>query len=110
MNRHVPLTVLVLSLAFGTGDIAFSRHAQQQTAAEIIAAQVRKQGYTCGKAESAERDTSRHRSHTCRSGSSGATTHAIACASSRAWPTRSNVWINNRGRAASDTSFARLNN
>jgi hypothetical protein len=58
MNRHVPLTVLVLVLAFGTGDIALSSRAQDQTEtpAEIIAAQIRKQGYTCGKAESAGRD------------------------------------------------------
>ena len=58
MNRHVPLTVLVLGLAFGTGDIALSSlaHAQQEKAAEIIAVQIRKQGYTCGKAERAERD------------------------------------------------------
>ncbi len=58
MNRHVPLTGLVLGLAFGTGDIALSCRAQAQTEtpAEIIAVQIRKQGYTCGKAESAERD------------------------------------------------------
>jgi hypothetical protein len=58
MNRHVPLTVLALGLAFGTGDIALSSsaHAQQERAAQIIAVQIRKQGYTCGKAESAERD------------------------------------------------------
>jgi hypothetical protein len=58
VNRHVPLTGLVLGLAFGTGDIALSSRAQAQTEtpAEIIAVQIRKQGYTCGKAESAERD------------------------------------------------------
>ena len=58
MNRHVPLTVLVLGLAFGAGDIALisSAQAQQETDAEIIAVQIRKQGYTCGKAEKAERD------------------------------------------------------
>jgi hypothetical protein len=58
MNRHVPLTVLVLGLAFGAGDIALisSAQAQQETDAEIIAVQIRKQGHTCGKAESAERD------------------------------------------------------
>ena len=58
MNRQLPLTVLAPGLAFGTGDIALSSraHAQQVTAAEIIAANIRKQGYTCGKAESAKRD------------------------------------------------------
>ena len=58
MHRHVPLIVLALGLAFGTGDIALSSlaHAQQERAAQIIAVQIRKQGYTCGKAESAKRD------------------------------------------------------
>ncbi len=58
MNRLVPLTVLALGLAFGIGDIALTScaHAQQEKAAEIIAVQIRKQGYTCGKAEGAERD------------------------------------------------------
>jgi Zn-dependent alcohol dehydrogenase len=58
MNRLVPLTVLALGLAFGIGDIGltFCAHAQQEKAAEIIAVQIRKQGYTCGKAEGAERD------------------------------------------------------
>ncbi len=58
MHRHVPLAVLVLGLAFGATDIALisSAHAQPETDAEIIATQIRKQGYTCGKAEDAERD------------------------------------------------------
>ncbi len=58
MHREVPLAVLVLGLAFGAGDIALSSPAlaQQETDAEIIAVQIRKQGYTCGKAENAERD------------------------------------------------------
>ena len=58
MRRNVPLAVLVLGLVFGTGDIALisSAHAEPETPAEIIAVQIRKQGYTCGKAESAERD------------------------------------------------------
>jgi len=58
MNRHVPLTVLALGLAFGDGDIAFTSgaYAQGEKAAQIIAVQIRKQGYKCGKAENAERD------------------------------------------------------
>ncbi len=58
MHRHVPLAVLVLGLAFGAGDIAIisSAQAEPETPAEIIAVQIRKQGYTCGKAEKAERD------------------------------------------------------
>ncbi len=58
MHRHVPLAVLVLSLAFGAGDIALisSAQAEPETPAEIIAVQIRKQGYKCGKAEKAERD------------------------------------------------------
>ncbi len=58
MHRHVPLAVLVLGLAFGAGDIALisSAQAQPETDAEIIAVQIRKQGYKCGKAEKAERD------------------------------------------------------
>ena len=58
MHRHVPLAVLVLSLAFGAGDIALisSAQAEAETPAEIIAVQIRKQGYKCGKAEKAERD------------------------------------------------------
>ncbi|MEE8253231.1 MAG: hypothetical protein V3R17_04790, partial [Hyphomicrobium sp.] len=50
--------VLVLGLAFGAGDIALisSAQAEPETPAEIIAVQIRKQGYTCGKAEKAERD------------------------------------------------------
>ena len=58
MHRHVPLAVLVLGLAFGAGDIALisSAQAEPETPAEIIAVQIRKQGYTCGKAEKAERD------------------------------------------------------
>ena len=59
MHRHVPLTVLVLGLAFGAGDIALvsGAYAQQETTAEIIAVQIRKQGYKCDRAEKAERDT-----------------------------------------------------
>ncbi len=58
MTRHVPLAVLVLGLTFGAGDMALTTgaYAQQEKAAQIIAVQIRKQGYTCGKAESAERD------------------------------------------------------
>ena len=58
MHRHVPLAVLVLGLAFGAGDIALisSAQAEPETPAEIIAVQIRKQGYKCGKAEKAERD------------------------------------------------------
>jgi len=58
MHRNVPLAVLVLVLAFGAGDIALisSAQAEPEIPAEIIAVQIRKQGYTCGKAESAERD------------------------------------------------------
>ncbi len=58
MHRHVPLAVLVLGLAFGAGDIALisSAQAEAETPAEIIAVQIRKQGYKCGKAEKAERD------------------------------------------------------
>ena len=58
MTRHVPLVVLVLALGFGAGDVALSTvaHAQEETAAQIIAVQIRKQGYKCGKAENAERD------------------------------------------------------
>ena len=58
MHRHVPLAVLVLGLAFDAGDIALvsSAQAEPETPAEIIAVQIRKQGYTCGKAEKAERD------------------------------------------------------
>jgi hypothetical protein len=65
MNRHVPLTVLALGLAFGTGDITLSSRAQAQTEtpAQIIAVQIRKQGYTCGKAESAERDVKASKPH-----------------------------------------------
>ncbi len=65
MNRHVPLAVLVLGLAFGAGDIALisSAQAEPETPAEIIAVQIRKQGYTCGKAESAERDVKASKPH-----------------------------------------------
>ena len=58
MHRNVPFAVLVLGLVFGAGDIALisSAQAEPETPAEIIAVQIRKQGYTCGKAESAERD------------------------------------------------------
>ncbi|MCP4781304.1 MAG: hypothetical protein GY877_11365 [Hyphomicrobium sp.] len=47
-----------MGLAFDTGDIALISRAQAEpeTPAEIIAVQIRKQGYTCGKAEKAERD------------------------------------------------------
>ena len=58
MHRNVPLAVLVLVLAFGAGDIALisSAQAEPEIPAEIIAVQIRKQGYKCGKAENAERD------------------------------------------------------
>jgi len=58
MNRHTPLIILALGLSFGAGDMALSSnaYAQPEKAAEIIAVQIRKQGYKCGKAEKAKRD------------------------------------------------------
>jgi hypothetical protein len=58
MHRHVPLGLLALGLAFIAGDdtLVSGAQAQGETAANIIAVQIRKQGYKCGKAEKAERD------------------------------------------------------
>ena len=59
MNRHVPLIVFLLGLALGADDIAMTSraYAQPENAAQIIAVQIRKQGYKCGKAKNAKRDT-----------------------------------------------------
>lgn len=58
MHRHVAIAVFVLDLAFGAGEFTLvpTAEAQDETAANIIAVQIRKQGYKCGKAEKAERD------------------------------------------------------
>jgi hypothetical protein len=49
---------LVLNAATSTVPEAQAQPADDEVAADIIAVQVRKQGHTCGKAESATRDPS----------------------------------------------------
>ena len=59
MLALVSISALGGALALNAAGTAVSpgAQAQDETPADIIAVQIRKQGFTCGKAESATRDT-----------------------------------------------------
>ena len=56
-SHHWPCAVAVMSAAIGFFDCGAAMAASEEMPAEVIAAQIRRQGYDCGKANKATRDS-----------------------------------------------------